>query len=231
MVCWVATLLNLIAATAWADIPQGFVEVRTVNPEILVETAYATTWNFIGKPIDGYSTNQCHLTAPAAKALSNVQKDVSRLGFGLLVYDCYRPQVSVDQFVAWTKEKSDSKMKPIFYPDEPKDKLIERGYIASTSGHTRGDTVDLTLIRKGKYPAKNSQSGIRAVKDCRKFPEAESRGLVDMGTAYDCFSDLAHTATAKVSEQVQKNRMILKSAMEKHGFANYEKEWWHYSLK
>jgi zinc D-Ala-D-Ala dipeptidase len=208
----------------------GIVDIKTINPDILVEAAYWTDWNFVGKPIDGYFANRCYLTTKAAKALSEVQKDVAKQGYSLLVFDCYRPQRAVNHFVRWTKDATDTKMQSIFYADEPKKDLIKNGYIASNSGHSRASTVDLTLVRTNKFQSKHFAAKAKIINDCRKSQKNEDMGQVDMGTAYDCFSKLANTANLAVSESSQKNRQILKLAMEKHGFINYPKEWWHFSL-
>jgi D-alanyl-D-alanine dipeptidase len=225
------TLQSLMNPQAVARDVFGVVDLKSINPDILVEAAYSSDWNFIGRPIDGYKSNKCYLTSKAAKALSEVQKDVSKQGYSLLVFDCYRPQRAVNQFVSWTKDTSDSKMQSVFYPDEVKKDLIKRGYIDSKSGHSRASTVDLTLVRTGKFQSKDFNLKAKAVNDCRISQKVEDTGQVDMGTTFDCFSELAHTANLSIPEKSQKNRKILKSAMEKQGFANYPKEWWHFVLK
>lgn len=209
----------------------GVVDLKTINSDIFVEAAYATEWNFIGKPINGYRANKCYLTAKAAKALSEVQKDVSKIGYSLLVLDCYRPQRAVDQFVVWTKDSSDTKMQTAFYPDEIKKDLINRGYIDAKSGHSRGSTMDLTLVETKKFKSKEFLSKTMSITDCRKSEGVKVYGQVDMGTTFDCFSELAHTANPAVPKEFLEHRQILKSAMEKQGFTNYPKEWWHYTLK
>jgi len=225
------TLQSLMNPQAVARDVFGFVDLKTIHPDIIVEAAYATDWNFIGQPIDGYRAGKCYLTLKAAKALGEVQKEVSRQGYSLLVFDCYRPQRAVNQFVAWTKDSADKKMQSVFYPDESKKDLIQRGYIDSKSGHSRGSTLDLTLVRKGLYQSKNFYSQVRSIKDCRKSKEVEASGQIDMGTTYDCFSELAHTANPTIPADIRKNREILKSAMEKQGFSHYPKEWWHFVMK
>jgi D-alanyl-D-alanine dipeptidase len=136
----------------------------------------------------------------------------------------------VDQFAAWTKDAANSKMKSIYYPEEAKATLFERGYIDAKSGHSRGSTVDLTLIRKNEKsdaPLAYKEN----ITDCRKTNGIEKTGQLDMGTTFDCFSELANTANPGVSKEALANREILKAAMEKAGFRNYQKEWWHYTLK
>jgi D-alanyl-D-alanine dipeptidase len=207
----------------------AFVDVRAVNSDIFVETAYAGSWNFIGKRIDGYNENKCYLTAKAAKALSEVQKDVAKLGYGLLVFDCYRPQGAVNQFVKWTKDLADTRMQAQFYPELAKTELLGR-YIGERSGHSRGGTVDLTLVKRGQFKSKVYNLRKTEIRDCRVSAAVQSFGLVDMGTTFDCFNELAHTANPDIPAEIRRNRKILKSAMERRGFKNYSKEWWHYTL-
>lgn len=215
-------------AQAKSAMPPEFVDVKTLNSQILVEARYTQSWNFIGSPIEGYRSGKCYLSKKAAQALANVQKDLTKEGLSLLVFDCYRPQKAVNHFVRWSKAPQDIKMKTIFYPEEAKETLFNRGYIASRSGHSRGSTVDLTLVR---LPLGNRASSFKEdVTDCRITKDIEKTGQLDMGTTFDCFSELSHTESPQVSEKAQKNRQLLKSFMEKHGFKNYSKEWWHYTL-
>lgn len=204
---------------------EGFVDAATIVRGLQVEMRYLKDWNFLGRPVRGYEANKCFLTNQAAAALAKVQADLSSKGLSLLAFDCYRPQRAVDDFVAWAKDLKDQKMKKLFYPQEPKEKLFEREYIASRSGHSRGSTIDLTLLRKtgGSYN--------EFAADCRKPRDITSTGQLDMGTMYDCFDPAASTASLDVGEEARKNRQLLKAAMEKHGFTNYAKEWWHYTLR
>lgn len=232
-----AFLTNLtLGHYSFAAPESGFVDISEVNDEIYVEMRYATDWNFVGRVITGYKSNKCFLTVEAAEALSKVQKLIQVSGYSLLVFDCYRPQRSVTEFLDWTRDSTDQKMKKIFYPKEPKEKLVERGYIADKSGHSRGSTVDLTLIKSSKVqvtnkPAMSGASFHEDNIDCRLPKNIESTGQVNMGTSFDCFDKLANTANPKVMGEAKKNRQILKEAMEKSGFANYPKEWWHFTLK
>lgn len=209
----------------------GFVDLAKVDPSIHVEMRYNTNWNFIGQKINGYQANKCYLSTVAANALSKVQHDLKPQGYALLAFDCYRPQRAVNEFVAWTKKPKEEKMKKIFYPDEPKDQLIERGYIADKSSHSRGSTVDITVVKtadvKSKLRGFNFQE---KMSDCRRHKNSENAQL-NMGTGFDCFSVLANTGHPDTAEEAKKNRQLLKSSMEKYGFVNYSKEWWHYTLK
>ncbi|MEL6616976.1 MAG: M15 family metallopeptidase, partial [Bacteroidota bacterium] len=150
---------------------------------------------------------------------------------GLKVYDCYRPQQAVSHFVRWANG-SDAAMKTAFYPDENRGRLFQRGYIARRSGHSRGSTVDLTLVdlpASGaiitSYPQRDE------LKRCdRPRGERIDEADLDMGTAYDCLDTASATASGAVSAEAQRNRQILKSAMARRGFRNYSKEWWHFTL-
>jgi D-alanyl-D-alanine dipeptidase len=172
------------------------------------QLAYFTEANFVGKRIDGYLANKCLLSRKAATALLTAQAFLLKKGYSLILFDCYRPQKAVDHFVRWCGDSSDLRTKPLYYPAiATKQDLLKLEYIASKSGHSRGSTVDLGLVR---------------LKD---------EELVDMGTAFDFFGEESHTLSPKVSVEQRKNRGILLRAMEKARFMNYEKEWWHYTLR
>lgn len=198
--------LCLLSSAHSFSLPRNFVYLKDVAPSIHQEIRYAGTSNFIGKIIPGYKKPRCILTQSAADALVKVQKDLKDQSLSLKVFDCYRPQKSVDHFSAWAKNLSDRKMKASYYPEVSKDQLFNLGYIAIRSGHSRGSTVDLTLI-------------------------SEDKRELDMGTPFDFFSPLSHTENSSVTPEQKKNRLFLKSAMEKHGFKNLPEEWWHYTLK
>jgi zinc D-Ala-D-Ala dipeptidase len=225
--------LTITALTAQAsqilDQPaEGFRDVTQVIPGIRVEARYNTGWNFYGARVPGYEANKCFLTGEAANALKKAQEIVAKQGYSLLAFDCYRPQRAVSAFVEWVKSAPDQKMKRFFYQEEDQRKLIANGYINSRSGHSRGSTIDLTLI---KADTKSTDFRELETKDCRKPENIEATGQLDMGTTYDCFSHLSATESPKISGQARANRKILKDAMEAAGFENYKKEWWHYSLK
>ncbi len=226
---------SMVCVVGQAEIDSNFVNIATENPGIEVEMRYFSSWNFIGHPIDGYLANKCYLTKVAARALSEVQVELNKKGFSLLVLDCYRPQKAVAEFVKWTKEEKDLKMQSVFYAEEPKSKLVERGYIADNSGHSRGSTVDLTIVRNSSIGAKkNAADGLRFkenASDCRRQKDIEKTGQLNMGTTFDCFSRTAATDVKGLASKVNKNRHFLKGIMSNHGFENYPKEWWHYTLK
>jgi len=209
------------------------VDIGEIDNSMFVDMRYFGTWNFLGRNLKSYKSNKCLLSSPAAKALKSVQSDVQKQGLSLLVLDCYRPQSAVNEFVAWARDDDDQKMKKIFFPMETKSKLFERGFIASQSGHSRGSTIDLTLIDLKKVKMEKAVDEFREPEiDCREgLPKDSNNPQLDMGSFYDCFSEVSHMGFKKISLTAQKNRILLKSLMEKHGFKSYAKEWWHYTLK
>ena len=196
----------------------GFVNLTDVVPDAIIEARYFATYNFVGARVDGYLEPVVLYTREAAEALKAVSDDVKAMGYRLKVYDAYRPQCAVDHFVRWGKDLADSLMKPFFYPDQDKAFLFERGYIAEKSGHTRGSAIDLTL-----------------------FDMATGKEL-DMGGVHDWFGIESHpdyggnpdtgeyTGGVQITEEQFRNRMILRQAMVRHGFATYDCEWWHFCL-
>lgn len=182
----------------------GFLDVLAVIPEAKTEIRYATSHNLTGEPLDGYRVPKALLTREAALALKQAADNLARLGYGILIYDAYRPQKAVSHFVRWSKAPEDGMTKAEFYPEQQKERLFELGYIALRSGHSRGSTVDLTLTKDG----------------CP----------VDMGTAFDFMGDSSHHRAPDVSPEAAANRSLLCAEMARAGFAPYECEWWHYRL-
>lgn len=220
--------MQVFAQETHEERDESFVDITTVNPNIQVEMRYFSEWNFFGAVVPGYFANKCYLTKDAAKALSKAQDELQKQDLYLAVFDCYRPQSSVDAFVRWAKDTKNQKNKAFFYPNEDKAKLFKRGYIDSKSGHTRGSTVDLTVVKKLKprkwYREIDTQ-------DCRSPKNIEATGQLDMGTTYDCMDEMSAGASPKISKQARDNRNLLKAAMERAGFRPYSKEWWHFTLK
>ncbi len=209
--------------------PRDIIDARTVIPDLVVDMRYLTARNFVGRPIAGYRAPVCLLTRRAAEALGRVADELKPRGLGLKVYDCYRPQRAVDEFVAWGSDLSDQRMKPDFYPAVDKRSLFRKGYIASRSGHSRASTVDLTIVPlAAPAPEVPVAAPIRACAPAwaARLPDAS----IDMGTGFDCFGALSHTANSSVGAQQAANRKLLKSLMAKQGFINNRQEWWHYSL-
>ncbi|MFE1407681.1 M15 family metallopeptidase [Streptomyces sp. NPDC058770] len=211
--------------------PGEFVALRSVDPTIIQEMRYPTAHTFMGVPVDGYREPLCILTRPAARALHRAQTRLLRRGYSLKVYDCYRPQRAVDHFVRWAKDLDDRTMKGEFYPRVDKSRLFADGYIAEKSGHSRGSTVDLTLVKLPAAPAGPDAPGrwnvpCYAPQD-ERFPDSS----VDMGTGFDCFDTLAHTDDPRVQGAQRANRQFLKRTLAEAGFVNLAEEWWHYTLR
>ena len=187
-------------------LPEGFVLVGEAIPDALLDIRYYTTYNFVGARIDGYEAPVAVLTREAADALKLVSDDMKRQGLRLVIYDAYRPQRAVDHFANWAEDITDTRMKAVFYPDVDKADLFEKGFIARRSGHSRGSTVDLTLL-----------------------DEATGK-LLDMGGPFDFFGELSHPDYAGVTAQQHENRMLLQSSMVKRGYKPLSTEWWHFTL-
>lgn len=186
----------------------GLVEAAGVVPGLRQDIRYATADNFVGAPVAGYAAPKCLLLAPVAQALARVQQDVQRDGLSLKVFDCYRPVRAVKHFVAWARDANDQRTKAAYYPNLDKSRLLD-GYIAETSGHSRGATLDLTLVR------------------C----EGDACTELDMGTPFDFFDPRANTAHPQLTDAQRRNRALLVRAMARHGFRNYPMEWWHYTFQ
>ncbi len=190
-----------------SPLPDGFVYVHEVIPDLDVELRYLTDHNFVGKPIDGYRANTLILTKDAAEALRKVQEVLRDQNLCLKVYDGYRPQRAVNHFVSWAKDLGDTLNKHAFYPEVQKQFLFSEGYIASKSGHSRGSTIDLTVT------------------------DGNTGEPLDMGGAYDFFGEQSWLSYAHLTEAQQNNRQILQSVMQAHNFRSYSKEWWHFTLR
>lgn len=199
----------MFAAVLADSLPAGFVDLKKEISGIEIELRYASDDNFLGRPVKGYNGVRCLMTKEAAEALKKVQEELDVFGLGLKVFDAYRPQRAVDDFVAWAKDVDDTKMKSRYYPDVAKKDLFSQGYIAARSGHSRGSSVDLTIISSG---------------------EGASIEL-DMGTAWDLFGKASWGSDLSVIPQQRANRMLLQKLMQKHGFRALKEEWWHFTLE
>ena len=182
-------------------------DITTLLPDIALDMRYAGPDNFVGTRVDGYSAPRCYLREQAAQALTKVERAVREQGFRLRVFDCYRPARAVAHFMRWAEDIDDQRTRQRHYPNLEKQALLGE-YIARVSGHSRGSTVDLTLM------------------DCRKHTCVP----LDMATDFDFFDARANTDTPGLSDEQRSNRQRLRMVMEQHGFRNYEKEWWHYSF-
>lgn len=192
-----------------APLPAGFVYLTDIDPSIELDIRYAQSHNFIGTRIDGYVKPVAIITRETAEALKQVQGDLQRFGLSLKVYDAYRPQRAVDHFVRWAKDCLDQRMKSEFYPNVAKTELFREQYIAAKSGHSRGSTIDITLIYRNS--------------------DGSSQEL-DMGTPFDSFDPGSWPNNLGVNPEQRAHRMLLQTLMTQHGFKPYPKEWWHFTL-
>ncbi len=188
------------------DDSSGFVRLADVVPDVILEVRYYSTYNFVGERIDGYEEPQILITREAAHALQHVNIALRKQGYCLKVFDAYRPQTAVDHFVRWAADTEDTRMKAAFYPEVDKQNLFRDGYIAAKSGHSRGSTIDLTLV------------------------DMLSGKEMDMGGPFDYFGELSHPSYAALREDQLANRRILREAMIDGGFHPITTEWWHFVL-
>jgi len=188
-------------------LPNDFVYLKDIAPTIQQDIKYFTHDNFIGRPLPGYEDSVCILTKPAAEALLNMQKKLNTNGLGLKVFDGYRPQTTVNEFIRWSQDVKDQKMKKYFYPNVNKADFFKLGYIAAKSGHTRGSTVDLTIL------------------------DLNTNEELDMGTPFDFMDELSHPSNRSVTTAHYQNRKLLMKLMAEYGFDSIDTEWWHFTLK
>lgn len=187
--------------------PSGFVLLAEQVPGIIQEIRYYSTYNFIGDRIDGYEEPCALLTKEAARALRSASNEMMVHGYRFKVFDAYRPARAVKHFVLWGIEDQDIRMKPYFYPELQKQELFSKGYIATESSHSRGSTVDITLL--------DMQTGKE----------------LDMGSPFDLFSEISHPDHRGVTDEQYENRMLLRRVMLRNGFVPIDCEWWHFTLE
>ena len=187
--------------------PSGFVLLSDFVPDIIQEIRYYTTYNFIGDRIDGYEEPCALLTKEAARALKSASNEMFVRGYRLKIFDAYRPACAVKHFVLWGIEDQDIRMKPYFYPKLEKQELFVKGYIAKQSSHSRGSTVDLTLL------------------------DMNTGKELDMGSPFDLFDEISHPDCRDISDEQYENRMILQQVMVRNGFCSIDCEWWHFTLR
>jgi D-alanyl-D-alanine dipeptidase len=202
-----ATIISWVVISNMNKLPDGFVYVTDEIPTAILEIRYYSEDNFVGTVVDGYHAPKAILTEEAAQALKKAADNLYEQGYYIKIFDAYRPQSAVDHFIRWAKDLDDTKMKEKYYPDLDKSVLFELGYIAEKSGHSRGSTVDLTLV------------------------DVSTGKELDMGSGFDFFGEISNHGTDLITEEQEKNRNILRDAMVDAGFEVYPEEWWHYKLK
>ncbi len=185
-----------------------FISLSDVYPDIKIQADYSTEENFTGQIVPGYKAMKAMLANVPAKALSEVQKDARSRGLCLKIFDGYRPVKAVKFFLEWSNlPEENPELKEIYYPKYSRIELFQNGFLSEKSSHSRGCTVDLTLI--------DDVLGTE----------------LDMGSRFDYFDSISHTDSPLISTHQMQNRLLLKSLMEAHGFKNYSKEWWHYTYR
>lgn len=200
-------LFVFFSTLVFAQIPKEFVYVEDLIPSIRLDLRYFGSHNFMGNPIEGYHRNVVILTKQAAVALNEVQNELKLYNLSIKIFDAYRPQRAVNHFIRWAKDLNDTLNKQEYYPDVKKEHLFKEGYIAARSGHTRGSTLDMTLV------------------------DIITGKPLDMGSPYDFFGAESWVKSKNLTVQQRANRMLLQTIMGKYGFNSYSKEWWHFTLK
>ncbi len=227
-----ALLWSSFFSLAVADFerPSTFVALSQWAPEIRLDMRYASDRNFMGRPVTGYEAPECWLTQPAAVALQKVHQVLARDGLGLIVFDCYRPERAVADFMQWSLT-GDIAQKQAYYPRIAKSELFSAGYIADRSSHSRGATVDLAI-----YALRNQALEPEQRAETERLCQAEQQkmteiGLLDFGSGYDCFDRISHTDFEGLHPEAVRSRQLLLQIMQGQGFVNYSKEWWHFTLE
>ena len=200
-------IILLFFICSCSDLPSGFIYINDIDKTIQTDLRYSTKDNFTGRIVDGYKSNRAIISYDAAKSLVQVQNELRKRNLSLKIFDAYRPQRSVNYFINWSKDLSDTINKIIYYPEINKSQLFPMGYIAERSGHSRGSTVDLTIVNN------------------------KTNKELDMGTRFDFFGPESSTNFSNITDKQRSNRVLLLEVMTENGFKNYPKEWWHYTLE
>ncbi len=229
--CLVLVFLLVMIMLKANAVPTGFVYLHDVDPTILQDIRYHTYHNFVGRPISGYEVAQCILTKQAAVALAHVQDELRKSNLSLKVFDCYRPQMAVDDFIAWSKQADQQQAKAEFYPRVNKADFFRLGYVAAKSGHTRGSTVDLTIVPIPTMQSAVYQRGQKLVSCYAPYLQRFFDSGIDMGTGFDCMDPLSHSDNTQVGLVPYQNRLLLHNIMVKYGFMPLAEEWWHFTLR
>ena len=222
LIFFVFILLNQLGHA----LPKNFVYLHDIAPDIIEDIRYATANNFIGNKIPGYKRGVCILTKHAAQQLKKAQAAAKTKGYTIKVYDCYRPQKSVNYFYRWSKNSKDQRHKAAYYPRVKKADLFKEKYIAHSSGHSRGSTIDLTLVPLHQ----SAQSHIPMTRCYAQTPDYNDDNSIDTGTRFDCLDKRANLGYSGLSMKQKENRKLLKTLMIANGFKPYFYEWWHFTL-
>ena len=199
-----ALLIPSVNASKISYDKSSFDKIYNVIDDAVFDLRYYSSYNFTGKRVRGYKAPIAYMTKEALRALAKAAGDLRKQGYRLLIWDAYRPQKAVDNFVEWMNNPYDEGDKS-FYPNLRKADLVGK-YIAVKSGHTRGSTVDLTIIKK-------------------------DGSFVDMGGTFDFFGEQSNLNYKNITKEQKANRAILRKAMLNAGFKGIGSEWWHFTYK
>lgn len=210
-------------------LPEGFTDLYDVDPTIAQSVRYCSHENFLGRPAVGYEKPKIILTRLAAETLKRIQEKVKSYGYSLLIYDGYRPQQTVDSWAIWSQDPLDQAAQASYYPTLTKTEIFNQGYIVKKSSHSRGSTVDLSLILLGRsvHPPVLS---FRKLKNGEEIPYLDD-GSVDMGSHFDLFHQVSHHDSSQLTQAATEKRDFLRWVMTAHGFKEFPTEWWHYTLQ
>jgi D-alanyl-D-alanine dipeptidase len=222
-------LLLALPAQAREALPDGMVYLRDVDAGIVQDMRYAGSDNFVGRRLPGYDASECLLRREVALALNKVQADLARQQLSLKVYDCYRPKRAVTAMARWANDRAAAAPTKRFYPALEKRTLFAYGYIAAQSAHSTGTAIDLTLVRLPTPAAAPFDPAVRYGVCTGPAAQRAPDTSLDMGTGFDCFDEASHTASGAISAEQKRARATLLTAMRKHGFKNYFREWWHFT--
>lgn len=227
--CMSSALLITACETKSNTMPSEFTSLSAIDSDIIQNPRYTSAENFLGRPVPGYHSKEIYCTRQTALALKKVNAALHEQGYRLVVYDAYRPQRAVNAFIAWSKDSKDDSERAKYYPTLPKNQLFPLGYIREHSGHSRGSTVDLTIIPL-------SQS----LKPITEIPRTLTNGetilflddnTTDMGTSFDLLHPASHPGSALITREQAQKRKLLSNTMFMYGFEGVDEEWWHYTLK
>lgn len=224
-----ASFFVIVMLSVCSSLPDGFVYLSEIDPTIIQEVMYYGERNVIGERIDGYKAPKIILTEKAAKQLKQIQENIGNDGYSLVVYDGYRPQKSLDHFVRW-RDSADERMKPYYYPHLTKNETFAYGYMTPTSTHSRGSTVDLTIIKLGETVNPNPEATQRTLRDGRSIYYWQDN-TVDMFSSVDLMDSASWQNTTIIDTIFQTRRAYLRNKMIEFNFEPFALEWWHYKLK
>ncbi|RYE06565.1 MAG: peptidase M15 [Rickettsiaceae bacterium] len=209
-------------------LPEGFVYLKDIDPTIIENLRYCESENFVGQKIKGYEANKVIITQAAAVNLAKVQKELLAEGYSLVIYDGYRPQKAVDHFIKWSQDSKDQINKKKYYPRVNKGDVFDLGYVAKKSGHSRGSTLDLTIIKSNSTLKKITTNDRKLLNN--QIVLYLDDGTVDMGTSFDLFDEASHHDGILIKQEYLDMRNYLRTVMNRNGFKEHAKEWWHYTL-